>query len=263
MDNQLVPINEIKQAAQMMCKLFGKTESDLAALMLIAHAEGKPIALAATEYDIIQGKPALNSRAAQARFQLSGGKIQWTTTTETECVGVFNHPSGGQLTIKWDMKRAALAGLSTKDSWKKYPAQMLRARCIAEGIRAVYPACLNQLYLVEEIQDFDTPKNERKQAEKATLFENPVETPACLETKQEPMQDKKLEVAPNTTSEVTLQMMKNEIKSKIGDNVISIDAVNSFLKSINWGNNIDEVSPSNVRNIFERMDAFLQKAGVK
>lgn len=165
MSNELT-VSDIRQAAAIMSSsnLFGKKENELAALMLIAQAEGKPVATAALEYDIIQGKPALKSQSAQARFQLAGGKIEWKVSNETECIAVFSHPSGGTLEIKWDLKRAEKAGLLHKDTWKKYPAQLLRARCVAEGVRAVNPACLNQIYLVEEVQDFDD-KPQRKPVE--------------------------------------------------------------------------------------------------
>ena len=39
---------------------------------------------------------------------------------------------------------------------QKFPAQMKRARCISEGIRAVAPQCIPAgLYAVEEVQDMD------------------------------------------------------------------------------------------------------------
>jgi hypothetical protein len=34
---------------------------------------------------------------------------------------------------------------------------MLRARCISEGIRAVYPGCVVGVYTPEEVQDFQQP----------------------------------------------------------------------------------------------------------
>ena len=139
--------------------MFGKSPEQLFSLMLIAQAEGKHPAIAAQEWDIIQGKPALNSRSALARFQNAGGKINWLGRTDTKATAVFSHPSGGELTVSWDMKRAQQAQLSGKDNWKKYPAQMLSARVIAEGVRAVLPACLSGFYLNEEVQDFDKPKS--------------------------------------------------------------------------------------------------------
>ncbi len=73
------------------------------------------------------------------------------------------HEQAGELTITWNMERAKQAGLNlNKQNWKQYPRQMLAARCIAEGVRALYPACLDGLYLVEEVQDFDKPFNNQK-----------------------------------------------------------------------------------------------------
>lgn len=65
----------------------------------------------------------------------------------------------------WNLERARKAGLNiNRESWQKYPRQMLSARCLAEGVRALYPACLDNLYLVEEVQDFDKSfeKNDKK-----------------------------------------------------------------------------------------------------
>jgi hypothetical protein len=123
--------------------------------MLIAQAEGKHPASVAAEYDIIQNRPALKSHAALARFQQAGGKIQWTSRTDDKASAKFSHPSGGEVEITWTMDRAKAAGLTGKQNWKTYPAQMLSCRVVAEGVRAVFPACLNGTYLVEEVQDFD------------------------------------------------------------------------------------------------------------
>lgn len=103
----------------------------------------------------IQGRPALKSQATLARFQAAGGRIQWTKRSDTECSAVFSHPQGGDCEITWSIERASKAGLVGKDNWKKFPAQMLSARVVAEGVRAVFPACLNGLYIAEEVQDME------------------------------------------------------------------------------------------------------------
>lgn len=137
--------------------LFGiKQPEQAVALMLVAQAEGRHPASVASEFDIIQGRPALKSQAALARFQAAGGKIQWTSRGPTKCSAKFSHPQGGELEITWTMERAQAAGLTGKATWKQYPDQMLSARVVAEGVRAVFPACLNGVYLAEEVQDFDT-----------------------------------------------------------------------------------------------------------
>jgi len=58
--------------------LFGiKTTDQAVALMMIAHAEGRHPALAARDYDIIQGRPAKKAEAMLRDFLDAGGKVQW------------------------------------------------------------------------------------------------------------------------------------------------------------------------------------------
>lgn len=132
-------------------------------LMLIAQAENIHPMSAFMKYDIIQGKPALKSSEVLSRFQYAGGKVEWIKTDETIAKGKFTHPQGGSITIEWNMQRATKAGYANKDNWKKHPAQMLRARCVTEAVRAIYPSCLNNMYSVDEVADFS--EEEQKQEE--------------------------------------------------------------------------------------------------
>jgi len=137
--------------------LFGmKSPEQALALGLLAVSENKPFASICAEYDVIQGRPALKSQACLARFQQAGGTIQWIKRTDKECILEGKHPAGGTLQVTWTMDRANAAGLTGKQNWKTYPCAMLSARCVAELVRALYPACLNGVYLAEEVQDFDT-----------------------------------------------------------------------------------------------------------
>ena len=154
----LYSVNDMQTMAKVMAStgFFGfKRPEEALALMLIAQAEGRHPATIAQDYDVIQGRPALKSIAALARFQIAGGSVQWIESNDLRAVGEFSHPAGGTLRVTWDMERAKTAGLAGKDNWKKFGAQMLRARCAAEGVRAVFPACLNGMYVSEEVQDFE------------------------------------------------------------------------------------------------------------
>lgn len=160
MENQMIVhgVNDLQVMAKAMAetKMFGfKTPQEAFALMLIAQAEGRHPATIAQDYDVIQGRPALKSMAALARFQLAGGSVNWIESSATACEAEFTHTKGGSLKVRWDMKRAADAGLTGKDNWRKFPDQMLRARCASEGVRAVFPACLNGMYVSEEVQDIE------------------------------------------------------------------------------------------------------------
>lgn len=153
-------ISDMERMASAIVKssLFGvKTVDQALALMIVAAAEGKHPGSVAAEYHIIQGKASLRSDAMLARFQQAGGKVEWHDHTDTQVSATFSHPQGGSLRVDWDMKRAKAAGIDGKDNWKKYPRQMLRARVVSEGVRAVFPAVLQGLYTPEEVGDFSAP----------------------------------------------------------------------------------------------------------
>lgn len=156
-NTQLVPVGDMQTMAGALAKsgLFGVKTSDQAlALMIVAQAEGRHPGSVAADYHIIQGRASLKSDAMLARFQQAGGKVEWHDHTNEKVAATFSHPQGGSLRIDWDMARAKAAGLGTKDNWRQYPRQMLRARVISEGVRAVFPAVLNGMYAPEEVQDF-------------------------------------------------------------------------------------------------------------
>jgi hypothetical protein len=136
--------------------LFGvKTPDQAMALMLIAQAEGLHPAIAATHYHVINGRPTLKADAMMARFQTAGGSVRWGEYTDKRVVGTFSHPQGGSVEIEWTLDMAITAGLTKNPTWKSYPRQMLRARCISEGIRTVFPGVVVGTYTPEEAEDMD------------------------------------------------------------------------------------------------------------
>jgi hypothetical protein len=140
-------------------KMFGfKSEAEAMAIMLLCQAEDMHPAIAMRDYHVIQGRPALKSDAMLARFQTSGGKVNWTSYTDEVVTGLFSHPQGGEVSISWTMEMAHRLGFTKKENWRNYPRAMLRARCISEGIRTVFPACVAGVYTPEEVADFAPAK---------------------------------------------------------------------------------------------------------
>ena len=92
-----------------------------------------------------------------ARFQQVGGKVDWKEYTDDVVTGLFSHPQGGSLEVTWTLAKAKLIGIANKDNWKNYSRAMLRARCVSEGIRSVYPGCVVGVYTPEEVADFAPP----------------------------------------------------------------------------------------------------------
>lgn len=163
--SNIIPFNEVQGMAAAIAKsgLFGmKTPDQALALMLVAQAEGQHPATITQDYDIIQGRAARKTHSVLARFQQMGGSVEWHELTDKVADATFSHKAGGSLRMTWTIEQAKAAGLTGKDNWRNYPRAMLRARCIAEGIRAVYPAALGGMLVSEEAQDlngFDAPQS--------------------------------------------------------------------------------------------------------
>ena len=159
--SNLVPLQDITQMAEVAAgsKMFGfKNPQEAMAIMLLCQAENLHPAVAMRDYHVIQGRPALKADAMLARFQQAGGSVQWKDYTDEKVTGIFSHPSGGSLEVSWSLAQAKSIGIANKDNWKNYPRAMLRARCVSEGIRSVYPGCVVGVYTPEEIQDFKPSK---------------------------------------------------------------------------------------------------------
>lgn len=162
-NNQLVvhSMDDMSKMAEAVAQsgLFGmKSWQQALALMLVAQAEGQHPATITQDYDIIQGRAARKTHSVLARFQQMGGKVEWHELSDTVADATFSHPSGGALRIKWTIDMAKKAKLTGKDNWQNYPRAMLRARVIAEGVRAIYPAAIGGMLVAEEARDME-PKD--------------------------------------------------------------------------------------------------------
>jgi hypothetical protein len=166
--------------------LFGiKTPDQAMALMMIAQAEGRHPALAARDYDVIQGRPAKKAEAMMRDFMEGGGKIEWHALNDQLADATFSHPQGGTVRIAWDMKRAAAAQLATKDNWKKFPRQMLRSRTVSEGVRTVWPMATSGMMDTGEAQDAEPFRGTTIDQEPAAPTDDPSPTqppPATTQT---------------------------------------------------------------------------------
>ncbi len=154
-----IPMAEMERIATAIAKsnMFGMKSVDQAlVLCLIAQAEGRHPVTVAQDYHVIQGRPSLRSEAILARFQLSGGQVEWVKSTALECKAIFTHERVEKpVPVEWDIQKAAKAGLSKKDNWVNYPDAMLRARVITEGVRRTWPAVFCGFMSVEEAMDMD------------------------------------------------------------------------------------------------------------
>jgi hypothetical protein len=155
-EQRLTSLEEMQAFAEaaVRSKFYGfKTADEMLPLMIIAQSEGRSFASVVQEYDIISGKPSLKAEAMLARFQKSGGHIQWTELSDARCAAIFSHPQCSPVEIDWDMRRAQQAQIKNH-MWAKYPRNMLKARVISDGVRTAFPACLGGMYTPEEVSEF-------------------------------------------------------------------------------------------------------------
>lgn len=163
-----IPFSELERMARSFAQsnLFGaKSESQALALLMIGQAEDMHPALAMQEFDIIENKPCRKAERIAARFQLSGGKIEWIELTDTIAKAKFSHPQGSEVTLDWTIERARAItyrtkegkkSLADKDNWKNYTRAMLRSRVVAEGCRTSFPAYAIVTLSTEEALDYGT-----------------------------------------------------------------------------------------------------------
>lgn len=171
-----VSLQTMERAADAMAKsgFYGiKTKEEGLALMLVGQADGIHFAAAVRDYHIIQGRPAMKADAMLARFQKSGGKVEWLKLTDAEVSAKFTHPQGGSAVITWDEARVAMADLKNP-MHKKYPRAMKRSRVVSEGVRTVFPGAIGSAYSVEEMQDLAYEETARTQVAESAPLEAPL-----------------------------------------------------------------------------------------
>lgn len=164
--SNIIPLPEIRVMAKSAAssKMFSaKAEEQIFTLMLIAQSENIHPIKALMAYDVINGQPALKASEALARYMDAGGKIEWIKSDKESAKARFTHPSSGSFEYEYTVEDATDAGLINKDNWKKNLKAMLRARCTSAGIRMSYPRCLNNMYLTDEVQDFDIVEEQPKE----------------------------------------------------------------------------------------------------
>jgi hypothetical protein len=155
------PIQAIQVMGEMIAGsgMFGCTKVEQGMVLAMqCLAEGKaPLELAKT-YHILDGKLTMRSDAMLGRYLTSGGKVKWLVRNDTEVKGLWICDENEiEIGVKLEDMKAngvAMGKTGIKENWKKYPKQMLTARCISEAVRLLMPQIISGVYTPEEVQDF-------------------------------------------------------------------------------------------------------------
>jgi hypothetical protein len=130
-----------------------KNAEQAVAIMLKGYELGIPPMHALNNIAVIGGKPVANAELMLALIYRDHGDdaIHFTETTPQQCTISYARRAWAQRdTFTFNMddaRRAALSGTN----WTKYPAAMLRARCISAVARLAFPDSIGGMYSPEEM----------------------------------------------------------------------------------------------------------------
>ena len=131
--------------------------------ILIATGLGKAIGIAPAQslYEIyvVNGRPSPSANLMAALVRRAGHIIRIKGDAQA-CTATLIRKDDPEFPFEatWTMQQAHDAKLTGKDTWKQYPAAMLRARAIAEVVRMGASECvLGMDYSAEEMRDVDKP----------------------------------------------------------------------------------------------------------
>lgn len=127
---------------------------------------------------IIEGKPTLSADLMAALVKRSPRCKYFRLVKSTPTIATYatDRDGEGMTEMSFTIDDAKTAGVTNKNNWKTYPAAMLRARCIAQLARAVYPDLLMGIYEEDEISTSTMPET-REAAPVAAAPANEPEAP--------------------------------------------------------------------------------------
>lgn len=127
-----------------------QSPANLVVIMMTGAELGMSPMQAVRSIHLIEGKPTLSADAIAALCMRHRDVCEELTLVEsTDAKATYRAKRAGAsqpVTLSFTIEQAGKAGLSGRGNWAKYPAAMLRARCIAAICRAVFPDLAAGLY---------------------------------------------------------------------------------------------------------------------
>lgn len=160
-------------------RLFPSVKTAEAAFAIIATGRELGLSMMQSLRGIhtIEGKPTLSADAMAGLVKSRRDVCAYFRMVEsTDKLARYETQRVGEptpTTMTFTIEDAQRAGAAGKDNWRKYPAAMLRARCITALARAVYPDLLMGIYDPEELERAPV------RGKYAAVQELPTETPSA------------------------------------------------------------------------------------
>ena len=133
---------------------------DVMFVVMAGQELGLPPMVSLRGFNVIQGKPVMSADMMGAlclRRSDVCAKLELVESTAVKATYVAQRKGGQPITMSFTIEDAKAANLTNKDNWRKYPAAMLRARCVAAICRAVFPDICAGLYETSEGEEMQRP----------------------------------------------------------------------------------------------------------
>lgn len=160
--NQVVAFRDFDgmfRFAQMMVKT-GKLPKDVnaeTATMMIMYGQEldiPPMKSLLETFDSIQGKLTLKPAMMNSMIRKAGHSVTIDKWEADECIVTgIRRDNKNSMTLRFTMKDAERAGLSSKDNYKKNPKNMLFARAIGNLGRMLFPDVIGNMYAADEFPE--------------------------------------------------------------------------------------------------------------
>lgn len=245
-----------------------KTKQAAFIIALKGRELGIPPMQAFSHINVINGKPTMSSELMLAQIFkcVPKAQINYIETNGKGCIIEAARPNCKSSIFAFNEEDAQKAGLLSKDTWKKYPDAMYRARAISAMARALFAdALMGVSYTAEELGcevDIDengneiikdvTPKEAQKEKSKAEPV-GEIEKP-----KQDPKEEPKqiINHAPQNSFE-TFKIKSGQYKDMKFSEINLID-LKTFVEKISYSYNKD--NPNHIE-FFDNYNAFLRSRG--
>ena len=156
-----VPTN-IQELQEMAMLLTNGNQRDALSLIQVFAAFGDhfggDLGRTWTQGYSLRGKPTLNADAMAGICRSSGlvAFIRTVSWDHEHCVMEMarrDEPMDVMHRFTYTFEMAQAQGLTNNRNWRTMPMQMLRARCLTMGLRAVFPDAVSGIYSADEIAD--------------------------------------------------------------------------------------------------------------
>jgi hypothetical protein len=131
-----------------------KTADAAIAIAIKGVEVGMPMMQSFAHINIISGKPCISAEGMNflIRKNCPAAKIDIIKRDVESCVISASRPGSVATKFEFTMEDAKRAELLANPSWKKYPKNMLFARCFSDMARTLFPDCIGGIsYTPEEL----------------------------------------------------------------------------------------------------------------